>query len=102
MCCKPRAERWGRTIRTIRSSSHSRPRAVVGLRKALGATRLDTLVQFLTEAPVMCMLGGPVGVALGRSVAGVAHVVLPRSIQSRPCGMNSRVKTSTGRDSVMR
>jgi putative ABC transport system permease protein len=37
----------------------------IGVRKALGATQADILLQFLIEAVVLCMLGGLVGVALG-------------------------------------
>jgi len=37
----------------------------IGIRKALGATRLDILLQFLVEAVVLCLVGGVLGVALG-------------------------------------
>jgi len=37
----------------------------IGLRKALGATRFDILIQFLMEAVVMCGLGGLIGIGLG-------------------------------------
>ncbi len=37
----------------------------IGLRKALGAKRLDILLQFLIEAIVMCSIGGAIGVGLG-------------------------------------
>jgi putative ABC transport system permease protein len=37
----------------------------IGLRKALGARRVDILVQFLTESSVLSMVGGLVGIALG-------------------------------------
>lgn len=37
----------------------------VGTRKALGATRKDILYQFLTEAIVICVLGGAGGILLG-------------------------------------
>ena len=37
----------------------------IGLRKAVGAKRRDILGQFLTEAVVLAVLGGLVGVALG-------------------------------------
>ncbi len=37
----------------------------IGLRKAVGARRRDILTQFLTEALVISLLGGVVGIALG-------------------------------------
>jgi putative ABC transport system permease protein len=37
----------------------------IGIRKALGATRSSILTQFLTEAIVICQLGGLVGIFLG-------------------------------------
>ena len=37
----------------------------IGLRKALGAKRLDIMVQFLIEAIAMCSVGGALGVVLG-------------------------------------
>jgi len=37
----------------------------IGVRKALGATKLAILFQFLIEAIVLCLLGGLVGVILG-------------------------------------
>ena len=37
----------------------------IGLRKALGAKRLDIMVQFLIEAVAMCSVGGALGVLVG-------------------------------------
>jgi putative ABC transport system permease protein len=37
----------------------------IGIRKALGATRKNVLMQFLIEAVVICLIGGLVGVVLG-------------------------------------
>jgi putative ABC transport system permease protein len=37
----------------------------IGVRKALGATRANILLQFLIEAVVLCLLGGIVGIILG-------------------------------------
>ncbi len=37
----------------------------IGIYKALGATRKSILTQFLTEAIVICQIGGLVGIALG-------------------------------------
>jgi len=41
----------------------------IGVRKALGATRFNILMQFLVEALVLCMMGGLIGVALGAGAA---------------------------------
>jgi len=37
----------------------------IGVKKALGATSNNILIQFLTEAIVICLLGGVVGIVLG-------------------------------------
>ena len=44
----------------------------IGIRKALGATRLDILTQFLAESVVLCVLGGLLGMLLG---SGAAHAL---------------------------
>jgi putative ABC transport system permease protein len=37
----------------------------IGIRKAIGATRSSIMLQFLTEAIVICQLGGLIGILLG-------------------------------------
>ncbi len=37
----------------------------IGIRKSIGATRNNIMVQFLTEAVIICQLGGIVGIVLG-------------------------------------
>lgn len=44
----------------------------IGLRKSLGARRRDILLQFLTEAVVLCTVGGVVGVLFGYAVTYIA------------------------------
>jgi putative ABC transport system permease protein len=41
----------------------------IGLRKALGARRLDILIQFLTESSLLSMIGGLIGILLGWAIA---------------------------------
>jgi putative ABC transport system permease protein len=43
----------------------------IGLRKALGARRVDILVQFLTESALLSLFGGVFGIALGATIAQV-------------------------------
>ena len=44
----------------------------IGLRKSVGGRRRDIMLQFLTEAIVLCVIGGAIGVALGYSVTFIA------------------------------
>ena len=48
----------------------------IGVRKALGATRAAILLQFRTEAVVLCLLGGAIGIAFGLLAAGQFHRVM--------------------------
>ena len=54
----------------------------IGVRKALGATRKNILLQFLIEAVVLCCMGGIVGILLG---AGGA------TIMSKAAGWSTQV-----------
>ena len=45
----------------------------IGIRKALGATRLNILFQFLIEAVVLCLLGGLIGIMVGAGGAVAFH-----------------------------
>jgi putative ABC transport system permease protein len=57
----------------------------IGIRKALGATRFNILLQFLIEAVVLCVLGGVIGIGLG--AAGAA-------IMSETAGWHTQVSTA--------
>jgi putative ABC transport system permease protein len=46
----------------------------IGIRKALGASRSDIMLQFLIEATVMAAVGGAMGVTLAYGIAGLAKV----------------------------
>ena len=43
----------------------------IGVRKALGATKGNILLQFLVESTILCLLGGMLGLALGASVSAL-------------------------------
>lgn len=44
----------------------------IGLRKSVGGRRRDIMLQFLTEAVVLCTVGGLIGVSLGYAVTHLA------------------------------
>lgn len=59
----------------------------IGLRKAIGATRRDIMIQFLVESVVLSILGGMIGIALGiagahllSTLAGWRTLISPQSI----------------------
>jgi putative ABC transport system permease protein len=43
----------------------------IGVRKALGATRINIMFQFLIEALVLCLAGGAIGILLGSWVVNI-------------------------------
>jgi macrolide transport system ATP-binding/permease protein len=47
----------------------------IGLRMAVGARGSDILRQFLTEAVVLCIVGGIFGIALGRTTSWLVRVI---------------------------
>ncbi len=49
----------------------------IGLRKAVGAKRRDILGQFLTEAVILAMLGGVLGIVLGMIGAAAVRIAVP-------------------------
>jgi putative ABC transport system permease protein len=66
----------------------------IGIRKAVGARESDILMQFLTEALTVTILGGLIGVAAG---IGVAHFLNGRDI----AGLGQNVQTVISWNSVI-
>jgi putative ABC transport system permease protein len=65
----------------------------IGIRKAIGATRGNILAQFLTEATVLSVLGGLIGVLLG--------VGLAKLISSVSAGSTFQLTSVVTADSVL-
>jgi putative ABC transport system permease protein len=49
----------------------------IGIRKAVGARRLDIIIQFLTEAIVLTFSGGLLGMLLGLGISMMARLAFP-------------------------
>ena len=56
----------------------------IGTRKALGARRSDIRLQFITEAVVICLVGGALGVALGVGLGSVGASLLGYAAKPSP------------------
>jgi putative ABC transport system permease protein len=56
----------------------------IGIRKAIGATKKNVLSQFLTEATILSVLGGLVGVAAGAAIANLISGVSVGTMTLQP------------------
>ena len=57
----------------------------IGLRKALGARRIDIMVQFLTESSVLSLVGGIIGIMLGWLISyAVGRIAAANNAQLNP------------------
>ena len=65
----------------------------IGLRKALGARRLDILTQFLTESAVLSLFGGLIGIALGWTISYIVGRIAAAN--------NAPIDPSIGLDTIL-
>ncbi len=63
----------------------------IGLRKALGARRLDILVQFLAESALLSMIGGLIGIGLGATLS----YIVGRIAESQDTALNPAIGLDT-------
>ena len=59
----------------------------IGIRKALGATRWNILLQFMIEAIVLCLLGGLIGVVLGTGGASALSNAFAWNVKVSPAAV---------------
>jgi len=52
----------------------------IGIRKALGATKVDIAGQFLTEAVVLCLVGGLIGIGIGIGIGNILALLIHASV----------------------
>jgi len=63
----------------------------IGLRKAIGARKLDILMQFLTESIVLSLFGGIVGIGLAWVIATIVGIIAANS----GTAITPRIETSS-------
>jgi len=68
----------------------------IGLRKAVGATSRDILLQFLIESCVISVVGGLVGIGLGAAMAWVLGNYLQTTSMVTPRSVLQAVAVATG------
>jgi ABC-type antimicrobial peptide transport system permease subunit len=68
----------------------------IGLRMAVGARPQDILRQFLVEAVVLCLLGGAIGILLGRGSSTLVRLLLRWPIELSIGAITAAVVVSAG------
>jgi putative ABC transport system permease protein len=68
----------------------------IGIRKAIGAKKRTIMGQFLTEAALICLLGGLVGLLLAVALSMLINKFLPTSVQMNTIVLAISISLLTG------
>jgi putative ABC transport system permease protein len=68
----------------------------IGIRKAIGAKRRTIMGQFLTEAALICLIGGLVGLVLAVFLSTLVNKFLPTSVQMNTVLLAISISLFTG------
>ncbi|HEY6226896.1 MAG TPA: FtsX-like permease family protein, partial [Verrucomicrobiae bacterium] len=68
----------------------------IGVRKAIGAKRRTILIQFLTEAATICLLGGLVGISIAWPMTRLINRFMPTHMSLQIIGIAILVSLVTG------
>jgi putative ABC transport system permease protein len=68
----------------------------IGIRKAIGAKRRTILLQFLTEAATICLIGGVIGLGIAWPVTLVLQQYFPATLSPTIVSLAVAVSLSTG------
>jgi putative ABC transport system permease protein len=68
----------------------------IGIRKAIGAKRRTILLQFLTEAACICMIGGLIGLGIAWALSFAVEYFLPTTMSPEIVGVALLVSLVTG------
>jgi putative ABC transport system permease protein len=68
----------------------------IGIRKAIGAKRRAILIQFLTEAACLCLLGGLIALAIAWALTFAVSQILPATMSPSIVGIALLVSILTG------
>lgn len=68
----------------------------IGLRKAIGATRRDILLQFLIEAMVLSALGGIIGILVGSGFSAILRTFIETSVTWQSVALSFGISALVG------
>jgi putative ABC transport system permease protein len=88
----------GIVIMNVMLVSVTARRREIGVRRAVGATQLDILRQFIAESVTLCITGGVIGICLGFLVAMLLRTFtpFPASVQTRVAVLGVFLSSAVG------